>query len=589
MALESLKEYLSTKYRWIYSEPDRMLCADLAHRHNLPLCLAEVLIKRGISNDRQISEFFETPLNSLINPFTMKNMETGVARISKALKKGELICIYGDYDVDGVTATSLLHMFLKELGAVVIHYIPNRLEEGYGLNIDAIEELARKKVNLIITVDCGISAANEVTEAKKLGIDIIITDHHQPGDILPDKATAIINPMQEGDKYSFKNLSGVGVAFKMCMAVRHTLRQDPEWKLPLPNLKQYLDIVTLGTIADVMPLCGENRTFVSHGLYALSSKNVRPGIDELKKVAGVERQIVSTSYVGFNLAPRINAVGRMGDSDRGFRLLTTTDRPEARRLAAELDQENKFRQDIEREILTEVFKRIEDEQMISKRAGLVLYSRNWHPGVLGIVASRVVDKYHRPTIIMMEEGNGLLKGSARSIPGFHLYNGLKEMSDILISFGGHKYAAGLKISADKINLLQDRFNSVLNERLTERDYTPEINIDAFIEPKELNDTFMAALQKFEPFGNGNREPVFCMRDVEKYQAVTFVGRDSIHAKCYFIKNGIVFDAIGYDMRAYENLFNNEDHFDILFTLSYNVYGKNRSLQLVMKDLRKAVL
>ncbi len=586
MITKSPREYLSPKYRWIYSEPDRQQCASLAVKHNLPAQLAEVLIKRGFLNDSLITEYFETPLNSLVNPFMMKGMDTGVSRICSALKNNELICIFGDYDVDGVTATSLMYMFLKELGANVTYYIPNRLEEGYGLNREAIEELARKKVDLVITVDCGISAVEEVAEAKKLRMDVVITDHHQPGDELPKEATAIINPMQEGDEYPFKNLSGVGVAFKVCMAVRHFLRQNSDREIRLPNLKQYLDIVTLGTIADVVPLYGENRTFVIHGLRALASEKVRPGLDELKKVAGIGKQAVSTSHIGFGLAPRINAVGRLGDSDRGFRLLTTASRTEARHLASELDQENRFRQDIEREILAEVFKSIEEGQLNRKYAGLVLYSQNWHPGVLGIVASRVADKYYRPTIILTEE-NGVLKGSARSIPGFHLYDGLKDLSDILLSFGGHKYAAGLKITTDKIDTLRKRFNAIVKGRLTEKDYMPEINVDAFIEPKDINDKFMAVLQKFEPYGNSNKEPIFCMQNVEKYQAVTFVGRDSAHAKCFFIKHGITFDAIGYDMRTYETLLNDEERFDILFTLSYNGYGRVRSIQLVLKDLRKA--
>ena len=588
MSESPIGEYLSPKYKWIYRGSDWRLCTELARRHNIPVSLAETLIKREISDDQQISEFFETPLNSLINPFIMKDMKICVNRICKAVENSELICIFGDYDVDGVSATSLLYLFFKELEANVTFYIPNRLEEGYGLNIEAIEELARKKVKLIVTVDCGISAVNEVAEVKKQGMEIIITDHHQPGDALPKEATAIINPMQAGDEYPFKGLSGVGVAFKVCMAVRHTLRQTPGWGKRLPNLKQYLDIVTLGSIADVMPLRGENRTFVSHGLRVLASENARPGIIELRKVSGVDGQPLSSSHVGFSLAPRINAVGRLGDSDRGFRLLTTLDRSEARRLAAELDQENKFRQGIEREIITEVFDRIDAERLDQKYAGLTLHSQNWHPGVLGIVASRVADKYRRPAIILTEEGDGFLKGSARSVPGFHLYDGFKEIADILTSFGGHKYAAGLKVAADKIDLLQDRFDSLVRERLTDMDSKPEISVDALIEPEEINSAFMETLQKFEPCGSGNKEPLFCMRNVEKFQSVTFVGKDSSHAKCYFIKNGIVLDAIGYDMRDYEDLLTTQERFDILFTLSHNGYGRSKNLRLVIKDLRKAL-
>lgn len=578
--------HLSQRYRWAYENIDKKLINDLKSISSVPYPLAEVLFKRGLKTEDEINKYFNTPLNSLINPFDMKDMKMGADRVCLALKENQLICIYGDYDVDGVTSTSLLYLFFKEMGGRVMHYIPNRLEEGYGLNSEAIEELARKKVDLLITVDCGISAVDEVKLASEAGLDVVVTDHHQAGECLPDSAVAIINPMQEDDTYGFKNLSGVGVAFKLCMAVRHTLRSDPEWKKELPNLKQYLDIVTLGTIADVVPLYDENRTFVIHGLKVLAKGSVRPGIDELKKVAGINNQAVTSYHVGFGLAPRINAVGRLGNSDRGFRLLVTNDRSEARYLASELDQENKFRQGIEREILKQVFDLIDSGNLAEKHRGLVLHSDKWHPGVLGIVASRVTDKYHRPTVILTEE-NGLFKGSARSIPKFHLYNGLREISDLLISFGGHKYAAGLKVHPDNLDEIRLRFDELVRSNLSEEDYMPEINIDAVIEPADVNDNFMSALQKFEPYGNSNKEPVFCMRNVELYQTVSFVGKTSSHVKCFFTKDDRVLEAIGYDLRIYENLLASEKKFDILFTLAYNNYGKFHNLQLILKDIRAA--
>lgn len=576
-------EYLSPKCRWIYSPVDKALRGKLAEEYSLHEALAEVLIKRGLTSSGVINDYFDTPLNGLINPFLMKDMQKGVARICKALKNKELICIYGDYDVDGITSTSLMYLFLACLGGNVTYYIPNRLEEGYGLNIEAINELSGKHVGLLITVDCGISAVDEVVEANRLGMDVIVTDHHQPAEELPE-AVAVINPMREDDTYPFKMLSGVGVAFKVCMALRYTLREDPEWTQELPNLKQYLDIVALGTIADVVPLTGENRIFVVHGLKLLTSPYVRAGIDELKKVAGINRQQLSTSHVGFNLAPRINAVGRLGNSNRGFKLLTTTNRREAHSLAMELDQENRYRQDIERDILNDVFAHIEEHLLYEKHKGLVVYSRNWHPGVLGIVASRVADRYFRPTIVLAEE-QGLLKGSARSIPSFHLYDGLKTLSDILVSFGGHKYAAGLKINIQDIKELQSRFDTVVTETLQERDFIPEIYIDAFIDSCDINEKFMDSLLRFEPYGNSNKEAVFCMLGVEKYQNVAFVGKDENHAKCVFVKDGVVMDAIGYNMRMYKDLLFNSSKFDIIFTLSYNNYSRHKMPQLVLKDLK----
>jgi single-stranded-DNA-specific exonuclease len=432
-------------------------------------------------------------------------------------------------------------------------------------------------------VDCGISAINEVALAKKLGLDIVVTDHHQQGESLPE--TIIVNPMQEGDTYPFKHLAGVGVAFKLCMGLRHHLRGDEGYKGAIPNLKKYLDIVALGTIADVVPLLGENRTFVLHGLKVLEGQNVRQGLSELKKVSGLSRTI-SASNIGFGLVPRINAVGRMGDSDRGFRLLITNNISEARRLAAELDEENHFRQDIEREILREAFEYIEKHKLSTTRMGFVVHAERWHPGVLGIVASRITDKYFRPTIVLTSDGEQM-KGSARSIPGYHLYEGLKGLSELLVSFGGHKYAAGLKIKRERIPDLEDRFDASVRSDLAEDDFIPCIKIDAVVEATDINERFMSVLAKFEPFGNSNKEPVFCMLNVEKYQYEQFVGKNRQHLKCTFIKSGIVFDAIGYDMKMYETLMKSNNHFDILFTLAYNNYGRSSTIQLILKDIRAA--
>ncbi|MCD8569452.1 MAG: single-stranded-DNA-specific exonuclease RecJ [Geovibrio sp.] len=382
-------------------------------------------------------------------------MKIAVERIRIALAKGERICIYGDYDVDGVTSVSLMFLFLTEIGVNADYYIPNRLEEGYGLNCEAMDEIASRGTKLIITVDCGINAVNEVAYAASLGMDVIVTDHHQPAEVMPEKALCIINPLQPGDNYEFKELAGVGVAFKLVMGLRYYLREQGCFGKGAPNIKKYLDLVTLGTVADVVPIVGENRIFVRHGLELLSQKSTRPGVSELKKITGLDGSRVGTSQVGFALAPRINAVGRMGSSDKGLRLLITDNRDEARYLARELDQENRYRQTIEREIILESYSMIESEQLNERYKGLVLYSESWHQGVIGIVASRVVEKFHKPTIIITSE-NGVGKGSARSIPAFHLYEGLKKVEGLLITFGGHKYAAGLKVEMENISELREK-------------------------------------------------------------------------------------------------------------------------------------
>ena len=580
--------FKSIKYKWIYNSVDKNLIEETAYKHNMPKPVAELMLKKGISSPDDIENFFNGSLKSLRNPFEISDMEKAAERIAKAVMNHERICIYGDYDVDGITATALLYIFLMQCGANVSYYIPNRLEEGYGLNKEAVKEIAARKTNLIITVDCGISAVQEVLDASIHGMDIIITDHHQPSKELPVAAYAIINPMREDDTYPNKTLAGVGVAFKTVMALRFVLKKYDFFKQEVPNIRNLLDIVTLGTIADVMPLVDENRIFVRHGLELMSGENVRIGIDELKKT--VENLSASkkmkTSNIGFQLAPRINAMGRMASSEKSFKLLVTQNRSEAKQLALELDNENKYRQMIERDILQQTYDLIEKNQYAELQSGLVIASDNWHPGVIGIVASRVVDKYFKPTVILTED-NGVYKGSARSIPGFHLYDGLSSLSDILISFGGHKYAAGVKLEKKNLEEFRNRFNEVVKTSLKEEDFIPEIYIDAEIDSKDITNEVMQWLEKLEPYGQGNKEPVFFMKKVFKYQVETFVGKNFNHLKCVFEKNGLIFEAIGYNMKEYKSLMAENDKFDILFSLVHNTWKNTKVIQLNLKDIKKS--
>lgn len=577
----------SRKNRWIYQRADSNLVNEiLSWLEVKSRPVAEILSKKGISNKEDLDKYINLPLSAIINPFEMLNMEKAAERLVKAIINREKVCIYGDYDVDGISSTSLLYLFLKSISCDVIYYIPNRLEEGYGLNSDAIMEIASKNVKLIVTVDCGISAWKEVNLANSYGIDVIITDHHRPADDIPKDAYAIINPMQVDDKYSFKGLAGVGVAFKLVMALRYKLKEKDFFKKYIPNIKSLLDIVTLGTVADVMPLTDENRIFVKHGLNILSSNNNRLGIRELKNVIGIiNDEKIKTSHVGFMIAPRINAVGRMGKSDRSLKLLITDDVSEARFLASELDNENKYRQTIEREILKQTFDKIDENSLADKRRGLVLYSKDWHPGVVGIVASRVVDKYYRPTLILTSDGE-CYKGSARSIPRFHLYNGLQDISDCLLSFGGHKYAAGLKVDFNKIEELEERFDTVVKSYLNDEDFIPEINIDAYVDAEDININLIEAISMLEPFGSGNKEPIFAMNKVRKTNQETFVGKESSHLKCIFEKDNIYFESIGYNMKDCKEEVSDGEYFDIIFTVSLNRYKGNDSIQLLVKDIKK---
>jgi single-stranded-DNA-specific exonuclease len=579
------RELLSHRYKWVYEAVDREKVTSLSNALSIPAVLAELLVKRGICEPELIRDFFTNSLASTFDPFLMQDMRKGAVRLAAAVKSKEKIFIYGDYDADGVSATSLMYLFLKSLDAEVDYYIPNRLEEGYGLNLDSIKEIAQRGAKLTVTVDCGISAFEEAAYAAELGMDLIITDHHSVGEKIP-AAVAVINPMRKDDSYPFKALAGVGVAMKLCTAVRSVLRDDPDFSGELPNLKQFLDIVTLGTVADVMPLCGENRIMVVHGLKIMAADGVRVGLDELKKVAGVDNRALSSIDIAFALAPRINAAGRLGNSYKGVDLLIASDRSEAEGIAGELDKENRLRQELENDILQEAYQMIERDKSFAERRSIVLYSPRWHAGVLGIVASRAVEKFCRPAVILREE-NGILKGSARSIPAFDLYGGLASMSDLFISFGGHKYAAGLQLKVERAAEFVRRFDDTVKNLLGEEDFFPEFYVDAALPLRDINRGLMDALSGFEPFGEANRQPVFITTGVKKFGQVSFFGKEKLkkHAKCVFSKDGVALNAVGYNMIHYKDMLAAHDRFDILYSLAYDSYNGNMKPRLQLKDLR----
>lgn len=578
--------YKSLKYKWIYRKPECSDIAGLSAELGMPECITEVLFKRSLSEKDILDFYFRTPLKGISSPFLIKDMEKAAEIIAGHIDRNEKICIYGDYDVDGVTSVALLYLFLEEVGTDVSYYIPNRLEEGYGLNRAAIDDIAKADTGLIITVDCGINAVEEVRYAVSKGMRVIVTDHHQPSEEIPGDALAVVNPMREDDTSPFKGFSGVGVAFKLVMALRYKLNENGRFKGKIPNIKKYLDLVTLGTVADVVPLVGENRIIVRHGLEILSGKYCRQGLKELKRIAGIDGQKVTTTHVGFGLAPRINAVGRMGASDKGLKLLLTSDRKQSVYLAEELDRENKYRQEIERQIIDESFERVEKNRLHEKYKGLVLYSKEWHQGVIGIVASRLVERYHMPAIVLTFD-DGVGKGSGRSIPSFDLYKGLEKMQDILISFGGHKYAAGLKIDEIHISSLQKRFHTAVNDLLEPEDFVAELLIDAQVEPAEINSELMKWLERMEPYGSGNREPIFCMKGMRKAQSPSFVGKENLHLKLFLEKDGKTFDCIGYNMKIYKDLVKECDRFDIIFSPAFSGYYGGRYTQLVLKDIKPA--
>ena len=478
--------------RWILSEQKPDLAKNLATALGVNPLVAQILINRGITTPEQGRCFLECDLNNTPDPFLMLGMKQAVNRIKLALERGERIVIYGDYDADGQTATALLVRALRRLAQTtdqIAYYLPDRLDEGYGLHADALTKLAQD-FSLLISVDCGISAVEEVALAQELGLDIIITDHHEPGPILPP-ATAILNPKQKGCSYPTKELAGVGVALKLVQG------------LGVQDWPEYLDLVTLGTVADLVPLRGENRTWVKQGLQHMEkTKNL--GIQALLEVSEVESP--SAQDVGFRLGPRLNAVGRLGDPTRGVRLLITEDQVEARELALELHEENSMRQDLEARVLAEAVLTVE-KYGLHQRSALVVWGEGWHQGVVGIVASRLVERYYLPTVVIsVREGQGT--ASARSIVGLDLYQTLTSCEALLTKYGGHTMAAGLSLPEENFYAFQQLFESLCSQTLQADDYIPQLQIDAVATMDQITPELIGELASLEPHGIANPGPTF---------------------------------------------------------------------------------
>ncbi len=539
---------------------------------------ARVLATRGYLDPAAAEHFMAAKLADLPDPFTMKGMDAAVARIARALDQGEKIACYGDYDVDGVTSTALLTGFLRAAGADVVTYTPHRLVEGYGLNADAVAKLAAQGVRLLVTLDCGITSVDEVRAAAALGVETVVVDHHTVPVELP-AAAAILNPHQPGCAYPSKDLAAVGVTFALAMALRRRLREAGRFGAarPEPNLREALDLVALGTIADVVSLTGANRILVRWGLDELA-RSRRPGVRALKRVAGIpEGAPVTAGQVGFRLAPRINAAGRLDDAGRGVRLLLEAGADAARALAEELDRENQSRQEIERRILEEATEDARARVHAGAR-GLVLARDGWHAGVVGIVASRVAERFHRPAVLVaMAEGAG--KGSGRSIEGFHLYDALAACSAHLARFGGHKHAAGVTIERASLDAFRAAFEAIAAERLRPEDLVPRQRIDGWIVEGDVSDRAAEDLARLGPFGAGHPEPVFALRGPAGRARV--VGAGGAHLKLALGK----LDAIGFGMG--EKLAACAGPVEAAFTVGFDEWDGARRLQLRLRDLRPA--
>ena len=549
-----------------------------SERTGVPYIIAGVLLKRGVKPS-EFSDFLSKTKRSIINPLTMLDMDKASARITEAIRNGERIVIYGDYDVDGITSTALLYDFLKSEGADVGYYIPDRQDEGYGINIMAVNRLIKEGVKLLITVDCGITAIGEVEFAKLQGVDVIITDHHTCKERLPLAAEAIVNPKREDDGYEFDALAGVGVAFKLAMAVAMGLGKNAA-----DCFDKYVDLAAIGTIADVVPLVNENRVIVDKGL-ALLQNPKRCGISALLTVAGVADKKVTASTVAFALAPRINAAGRLKSAVTAVDLLITDDKDKALEIANELDRANKERQETEYEINREALSIIENDKDFEKKKVIVLAKEGWHNGVIGIVASRIVEKFYKPCILISVT-DGVGKGSGRSISGFNLFDALSACEEHLTNFGGHSVAAGLGINMENIDAFDKAINKYADETLSDDDMVPVIKIDCILSGAQLNLSTAKLLSTLEPYGMGNEVPVFAIKDATVTQ-VYAVGNEGKHIRMQIEKDGVRVNCIGFGMGEFCNFINVSQLVHLAFKLDINNYMGNEMLQLMLTDIKIA--
>jgi single-stranded-DNA-specific exonuclease len=560
---------LASKTRWDVQIPDIEKVNKIAQALNITPLVASLLVNRGFETAEAAEAFLYPMKQSFYDPFLLDGMERAVERIREAIAKGEKILVFGDYDADGVSSTTVMVSVLKELGAFVHFYIPNRFTEGYGPNEAAFRWAKEQGFSLIITVDTGIAALNEASLAKELGMDLIITDHHEPGPVLPE-AYAIIHPKKPGSNYPFKELAGVGVAFKLAHALLG--------KVP----KHLLDVAVIGTIADLVPLRGENRLLAALGLQALQMTK-RVGLQALFKQCGIDSNELNEDTVGFVIGPRINAVGRLGDADPAVHLLMTEDEEEAAMLAEEIDALNKERQQLVNTMADEAIQMVKEKYPPDENAVLVVAKEGWNSGIIGIVASRLVETFYRPTIVLsIDRKKGVAKGSARSIPGFDLFANLSTCRDILPHFGGHPMAAGMTLSIEHIDELRSRLNSLAEEILTEEDFIPITPIDVKCSVADITLKTVEELQMLAPFGMDNPKPRVLIEDVS-IQMMRRVGADQSHLKAVFEQDGATVDSVGFGYGYLHEEIAPNSKVSIVGELSINEWNNFRKPQLLIQD------
>ena len=559
--------------KWQIYETDNEKVNELIKKYNLNILLATILVNKNITDEKVLSKFLHPTRNDFYDPFLMPDMELAVNRILKAIENKEKIIIYGDYDADGITSITVLKSFFKDLGIEVDSYIPNRLEEGYGLNKPAVKQIVEKGCELMITVDCGISAIEEIKYANELGIETIVTDHHEVGEDLPD-AIAVVDAKRKDNIYPCRDLAGVGVVFKLIQALAIKLKLKEEAFL------KYLDIVCIGTISDIVPLVDENRVITKLGLMLVNqTRNI--GLKSLLMSSGYKK--IDSTTISFGVAPRINACGRMGHAEEALKLFLSDNISEVQELTKRLNDYNIKRQEKEKSIYREALEMIEKEHL-DENDTIIVAGENWHHGVIGIVASKITELYFKPSILLCYEGDEA-KGSGRSIPGFDLHEALMKCLDHIEKFGGHSMAIGITIKREELEEFRDSLEKVAREAHIE-DITPIIQIDAKISLNDINKEMVESLKQLEPFGEGNKMPVFVIKNlkIDSIRALT----EGKHLKLTLKEGNNIIDAIGFNMGELAEEYKIGNKIDVVGVLEINSFNGVDSVQINMKDIMKSV-
>lgn len=567
--------------KWNFQKPteeENRISKELADKLAISPVICQLLVKRGITTEEEANKFFKPSLNDLHDPFLMPDMDKAVKRLNKALGEREKILVYGDYDVDGTTAVSLVYKFLRPYTTLLDYYIPDRYDEGYGISYKGIDYAANNDVKLIISLDCGIKAIEKIEYAKQKGIDFIICDHHMPDDTLPD-AVAVLDAKRVDSIYPYEHLSGCGVGFKLMQAFAKSNN------FPFADLEKLLDLCAVSIASDIVPITGENRIMAYYGLKQINS-NPSLGLKGIIDVCGLTGKEITMSDIVFKIGPRINASGRMMNGKEAVDLLLAKDSESAREKSENINQYNDERRELDKKITDEANAIIDDFQDMAYRKAIVVFNPAWHKGVIGIVASRLTEKYYRPAVVLTKSSE-LITGSARSVSGFDIYKAIESCRDLLENFGGHTYAAGLSLKEENLEAFTNRFLQLAADEIVPEQMVPQLDVDAILDFKDINAKFMHDLKKMSPFGPDNQKPVFCSRRVKDYGTSKLVGKDLEHIKLELIdaNSNSPIHGIAFGMHKHSKHIKGMKPFNICYTVEENTYNGNTSLQLMIKDIK----